>query len=372
MTNFHPLFYIFCFFLCIQLYFLIRYFLKLSFFAPEPTPSHSQPEVSVVICAHNEIDNLRERLQSILTQEYPVFEVIVVDDRSHDGSYDWLLSIRNDYPFLKVVRIDEVPLHINHKKYALTIGIKASQYETILLTDADCKAISKNWIAKMAYCYGKDTKIVLGVSQYEKSTGLLNKFIRYETLQTAILYLSLALSGKPYMGIGRNLSYKRSLFLENKGFKEYLNITGGDDDLFVNKHANGTNTAICTDMQATLYSKPKTSWKDFITQKKRHLSVGKFYRKKDKFLLGLYHVSQTMLWIFFIFVIGVGQMQEILLVSLLMALRMIGQCVVFRKTSTKFGDINKLWLFPLLEILFNIYYWVIGTNALLSKKVKWK
>ncbi len=331
------------------------------------------PAVSVIICAHNEKNNLQERLTSILEQEYPDFEVIVVDDRSHDGSYEWLLEIKKKYSVLNIIRLEEVPQHTNHKKHALTIGIKAAKHEIVLLTDADCKSISKKWIDKMARQYDLEgTELVLGVSLYEKTGGFLNSFIRYETLQTAILYISLALSGKPYMGIGRNLSYKKSLFLDNRGFKEYLNVTGGDDDLFVNKHTNGMNTAICTDEQATLYSKPKHNWKDFIRQKKRHLSVGKYYREKDKLRLGIYHISQTMLWIFFIFVVSAGQFSEILIVGLLMISRLIGQYVVFWKVSTKFGDINKLWLLPVLEIVFIFYYWILGTRAILSKKVKWK
>lgn len=372
MTGIYFPFYCFCLFYLIQSYFLIRYFINLAFNKPTSQKKSPHSPVSVIICSHNEINNLKSHLKKILEQNYSNFEVVVMDDRSDDGSYEWLIKLQEKYRHLEVKRIESTPEDFNPKKYALSEGIQAAQHDLILLTDADCKVNSKRWIAKMAQSYKEETEIVLGASLYEKHPGFLNAFIRFETLQTAILYLSLALKGKPYMGIGRNLSYRKSLFLKSGGFNDYANITGGDDDLFVNKQSNSLNTRVCIDENSTTFSKPKTTLEAFIKQKKRHLSVGKYYRKKDQVRIGVFHLSQTLLWIFFIFVLGVSHTSVIFLVILLMVLRIIGQYVVFYKVSIKFGEHNKLRLLPILEIIFIFYYWIIGIHALLSKKVKWR
>lgn len=371
MPYFHPIFYLFLVFWVIRIYYLLNYFVKLANYLPKEKLKEVKQAVSVIICAHNEYNNLKSNLKSILNQDYPDFEVIVVDDRSEDSSHDLLLSFQKENRQLKIVKINKVEEGINPKKNALSKGIAASKNEIILLTDADCMAISKNWIAKMAQCYQTHTEIVLGVSLYEKKTGFLNQFIQFETLQTAALYLSAAAKRRPYMGLGRNLSYKKSLFLNNDGLQRFKSVTGGDDDLFVNRLANHVNTEICIAPEAIIYSKPKSNWKDYLIQKTRHLSVGKYYRKEDQFILGVYHFSQIMLWIFFIFGLLLLNLNGLLISSLLMVVFWAGQYVVFNKLSTNFGAKRLRWL-PILEIIFIFYYWSVGTYALLSKKVKWK
>jgi hypothetical protein len=372
MPYFHPVFSVFLFFWIIRVYFLIAHFFKLIKYQP-PTPSkEANNPVSVIICAHNEYQNLKNQLKSILEQDYADFEVIVVNDRSSDSTDELLLTYQENYPHLKLITIKGVAEGTNPKKNALTIGIQAAKNEIILLTDADCSVTSKHWIAKMAQCYKNNTEIVLGVSMYKKTSNFLNQFIQFETIQTAALYLSAALKRKPYMGLGRNLSYKKSFFLKNNGFNQYLSVTGGDDDLFVNKHATKLNTEICIAPEAITYSEPKVKLSDYLIQKTRHLSVGKYYSKKDQIILGLYHFSQTMLWIFFIFGLYLFNLPVLLTSLLLMIVFWIGQYVVFSKLSINFGAKIKLRWLPILEIFFIFYYWCLGAYALLSKKVKWK
>lgn len=260
--------------------------------------------VSVIVAAHNELANLKILIPLLLRQNYPEFEVIVVDDRSDDDTYAFLLAEQRKDARLKIVRIDYTPEHISHKKYAISLGIKAAKYKHLLFTDADCQPVSENWIALMLNEWSEKKEFVLGFSPYQKTKGLLNWVIRYETFFTAIQYLSYALAGLPYMGVGRNLAYTKEVFLRSKGFNKHLKIVGGDDDLFVNANANAHNTAICIHPEAQMLSYPKTTWESWRTQKNRHLSVGKFYQKKHILLLGWQNACHSFFWLMFPFALG--------------------------------------------------------------------
>ena len=357
----------------IQAYFHFRYFFPFVLGKPQAQEQIPKTEaVSVVICAHNEHRNLKQNLPQFLNQDFEDFEVILVNDRSNDGSKDWLTKQEETYAHLKVISIEKTHINFNPKKYALTKGIESASYDIILLSDADCQPASVHWIDRMSQSFRKSTTIVLGASLYKKKKGLLNQFIRFETLQTALLYLSFAFKKEPYMGVGRNLAYRKSYFQKNNGFQNLSSILGGDDDLWVNRHAKQGNTEICTHPESLTYSNPKESWSSFFKQKKRHISVGKYYKVKDKLKLGLLHFTQTLLWSLFILGILLGSPTDCLILSFLMLIYVVGQYVVFYKLSINFGI--KFWHYnlPVLEILFILYYWIWGIYASLTKHLKWK
>ncbi|MFY8037265.1 MAG: glycosyltransferase [Cyclobacteriaceae bacterium] len=258
--------------LSVQLIYLLLFLI--TFGNKKSTSTNEMPPVSIIVCAHDEESNLHELVPLLLQQNYPQFEVIIVEDRCNDGTYDYLLQATKDFPLLKMVRVVNKPEHVNGKKFGLTLGIKAAKYDWVLLTDADCRPASNDWIQRMVEPADKSTKLVLGFSPYQKTAGVLNSFIRFESFLTGIQMIGFALLGRPYMGVGRNLLYQKSLFLENKGFNAHLGITGGDDDLFVNQLATRHNTRVALGQEALTFSKPKTTWKEFYHQKRRHLSVG--------------------------------------------------------------------------------------------------
>ncbi|MEQ9414216.1 MAG: glycosyltransferase, partial [Cyclobacteriaceae bacterium] len=223
--------------------------------------------VSVIVCAHDEEQNLRDLIPMLLQQDYVDYEIIVVEDRSNDGSFDYLYDLANQHHQLRMIPVKSKPDHVNGKKFALTLGIKAAKHDWVLLTDADCMPQSNQWIKEMSSQFSNDTDIVLGYSPYIKSSGFLNSFIRYEGLTTAIQYAAMAMLGKPYMGVGRNLAYRKNIFLNNKGFRSHLSVTGGDDDLFINEVCKGSNTKLCAGVNSIVYSKPKTTWSEYYFQK---------------------------------------------------------------------------------------------------------
>lgn len=285
--------------LVIQLVYILFIFSRTAFRSAElaATPPANAPGVTIVVCARNEYTNLLDLLPQLDAQVYPLFEVLVMDDRSTDGTQAYLDTEIAHLTHVRSIRIDTQPAHITPKKYAITIAIKKANYPTVLLTDADCRPASDGWLAGMvARLASPEKALVLGFSPYQAAPGLLNLLIRFETLFTAVQYLSLALAGRPYMGVGRNLAYRTQLFMANRGFYSHMNVLGGDDDLFVNEVATATNTTVCLDPDTFMWSIPKETWADWRTQKRRHLNVGKFYRPGNKVRLGLLVGSHVLSW----------------------------------------------------------------------------
>lgn len=326
--------------------------------------------VSVIVCAHDEEQNLRELIPALLQQNYVDYEIIVVEDRSNDGSFDFLYDLASQNHQLRVIPIKCKPEHINGKKFALTLGIKAAKHEWVLLTDADCRPHSSQWIREMSSQFSNDTDIVLGYSPYFKSPGFLNTFIRYEGLATAIQYAAMAILGKPYMGVGRNLAYRKNVFLNNKGFKAHLSVTGGDDDLFINEVCNRSNTRLCAGVDSIVYSKPKTTWGEYYFQKLRHLSVGKYYKTADKLRLGIFNITLMGFWLLLIPALLTSSLIYIPIAVILLRLTLL--VVLVYTASRKLGDAFEAWKAPFLDFIFSIYYLVIGLVALLTNKVRWK
>uniref|UniRef100_UPI004047F18C glycosyltransferase n=2 Tax=Roseivirga sp. TaxID=1964215 RepID=UPI004047F18C len=349
-----------------QLYYHWHYFALLLNF--RSSPSYPPVPVSVVVAARNEAKNLPFLISKILEQAYPIFELIIVNDRSIDHSSSILNELKTKDPRLKVIHVTELAQGWNGKKQALQLGIQSAQHEIILLTDADCIPSSNQWINEMASCFGPKTDFVLGVSPYQKEKGILNQFIQFETLFTAIQYLSFALKGQPYMGVGRNLAYRKSVF-QKHSFSGYEDKMGGDDDLFVNAHANGLNTRICISHASQMLSIPKLTWKEYFIQKIRHLSVGKSYQKKDQTRLGIFALSSLIGWIMLILAVFTGM--KLTLILVIFSIRSLSFYAIFIRSGQKLNVNLAFWALPFFDLCFNLYYPILGLVALLAKKVKW-
>jgi cellulose synthase/poly-beta-1,6-N-acetylglucosamine synthase-like glycosyltransferase len=354
--------------LAVQIIYLLVFLVAFS--GDKRTPTTTSPSsISVIVCAHDEEENLRTLIPVLLAQDHPNFEVIVVDDRSNDGTYDYLLKATSENPRLRMVTVRDAPKHMTGKKFALTMGIKAARHDWVLLTDADCRPGS-HWISGMNQHIVDNKSIVIGFSPYEKQEGLLNAFIRFESLLTAIQYFGFALAGRPYMGVGRNLAYRRKLFLESKGFNDHLDIIGGDDDLFVNQHAMPANVALAMGAGVLVHSVPKQTWRELFHQKLRHLSVGKRYKATDRFLLALFSITWILSPFTWVGLPFLGIQWSI--VGGLIVLRLILLCSLFNVAPRTLGDPFETWKVPFLDFIYAFYYLVAGPIALVTKRVRWK
>ena len=351
----------------IQLFHLI--FFLIAFARRRFVGESETPPVSVIVCAHDEEENLKDLIPNLLSQRYPSFEVIIVNDRSNDGTYDYLLQATAMHPSLRMVQVDRVPGHANGKKFGITLGIKAAAHEWVLLTDADCRPSDNQWIMGMSRHFREDVKIVAGVSPYRKAPGFLNLFIRFEGWITVFQYVGFALLGMPYMGVGRNLAYRKSLFLEKKGFNQFLGVVGGDDDLFVNQHATAENLRVEMEPTTSVFSITKKTWKSFYRQKVRHLSVGKHYRLKHRIILGGFAISWIITWLAGLGLIILGVAGWAIAATLLV--RVILIIILLRTLTRKTGVPFEWWTVPLLDFLYSFYYISTGLTALSTKKIQW-
>jgi len=325
--------------------------------------------VSVVIVAKNEAENLYNFLPKVLSQNYPVYEVIVVDDQSADESVDVLKAFKKHYSHLEIVYIGQEVVDRPGKKLAISLGIKKAKYPLILLTDADCSPASDNWIRTMARNFTEGKEIILGYSPYQSTSTLLNLFIQYDTFYTALQYLSFALSGIPYMGVGRNLMYSRELFNRN-AFNGQLHIPFGDDDLFVNKNANKINTCVEIHKDSFIVSLSPQNFSKWYRQKRRHLKAGNEYKKSHKIWLFLIWFS----FILFASLFGLAISEDFTSYYIwgLFAVRYISIMVVAGFSLKKLRIKYLIWIFPILEALYNIIYIpVMSLVARFSKFRSW-
>ncbi len=325
--------------------------------------------VSVIVCVHHEAHRIGTLIEEIYAQQYPKFELVVVDDRSDEPTQRVLAQCQARFADLRVVRIDLTPSGLNPKKFALTQGIAAAQYDRLLLTDADCRPAGPRWIAAMMAYLHPPQQLVLGYAPYLRQPGFLNRFIRYETLYTAIQYLSFGLTGWPYMGVGRNLAYSKALFFSADGFADHAHVTGGDDDLFVNKVAQAHNVAICLHPDSFTYSYPKNTWFTWFRQKIRHLSVGKRYRQADRWRLGMLALSHLMCWVVGLLLLSTPYGKWVLAGW---AVRSGLQARIFHQISHRLHEGLSWFWFPLFDLLYLLYYLTIGVSALAAKRVRWK
>jgi glycosyltransferase involved in cell wall biosynthesis len=362
----------------IQLLYYLFFFSRLAFYRRKKADEEAMPvPLSVVICAKDEEHNLTRNLPSVLQQRYmgadhtPSYEVIVVNDNSADDSVHYLKSIQPGYAHFRYIDIRQEAKGIQGKKYPLTIGLKGAAHESVVLTDADCKPSSVDWLQSMSEGFRNGREIVLGYGAYYKRPGLLNKVIRYETFFSALQYLSFALAGIPYMGVGRNLAYKKALFFLHKGFLSHQHLPSGDDDLFINSAATGRNTSVILGKEAFTYSEPKHTWGAWFRQKTRHYSTGKHYKFKHKFLLGLFSFSQF--WYYPLFILALFYPPFLYITLGIFVFRLLLQLLIFQRSLHKLDEKDLLFHCLLFDMLLWLYYLIFTPPVLQRpKRSKWK
>lgn len=298
-----------------------------------------KPPVTVVVCARNEGYNLRQYVQSLLTQDYPEYEVIIVNDGSEDNTQ----AVIDDYVLSDSrVRTTFVPRGArvgSTKKLGLTLAAKAAKYDYLFLTDADCRPESNHWISAMMAGFEKpETEVVIGYGAYFREQTMLNSIIQYETLFNGLHYIGAAATGKPYMGVGRNLAYRKQMFFEHRGFSDQMTSLAGDDDLFVNKVATSANTVPVTTKESITWSVPKKTWKEWWQQKRRHLSVSPEYKPSTKHHLIHEPVTRGVFYGLVIALMVIGEPLSMCLAFLLLLIRLLMQVTVLDLGARRLGQ----------------------------------
>lgn len=353
-----------------QLVYYIFIFGKFSFSKPQVHTLKNIP-ISVIVCAKNEAENIKKFVPLLLEQDYPTFELVLIDDASIDETRELLEAFEKQYSNVKLVKVDNNEAFWGNKKYALTLGIKAAKYEYLLFTDADCYPISKHWIKNMSSNFTLKKTIVLGYGAYEKvKNSFLNKIIRFETLLTATQYFAWAKIGKPYMGVGRNLAYKKEEFFRVRGFMDHMKIRSGDDDLFVNQAATKTNTTICFSSDSFTYSEPKKTFKTWFNQKRRHVSTAKHYKGFDRFQLGFFFITQFLF--FALATVLLALQHQWMLVTGIVVFRYLFTWISLACAAGKLKEKDVMYWYPFIEIFLIFTQLNVFITNIFAKPVHWK
>ncbi len=367
------LLFFFCLFIVVVFIQFIYYVILFGKFSFSQSLNSSQKNIpiSVIVCAKNEQENARQFIPLLAQQNYSNFEIVLIDDASSDETLEIFEGFEKQYSNIKIVKVENNEAFWGNKKFALTLGIKAAKNEYLLFTDADCYPSSQNWIQEMSSQFTQQKTIVLGYGAYEKiKNSFLNKIIRFETLLTATQYFAWTKLGKPYMGVGRNMGYKREEFFKTNGFIEHMKIRSGDDDLFINQASHSKNTTICFSQNSFTLSKPKTSFKEWFIQKRRHVTTAKHYKSFDRIQLALFYLSQLLVLVLPILLLSF--LYQWITVLSLIVLRYAFSWISLGYASGKLKEKDVMYWFPILEFVVIFTQLNIFISNFFSKPINWK
>ena len=363
------LFYVFAVVALVQLIYYLGIFGKFAFAKPQTVTPKRIP-ISVIVCAKNEAEKIKKLVPLLAEQDYPDFEVVLIDDASSDETLDIFEEFEKQYANVKLVKVENNEAFWGNKKYALTLGIKASKKEYLLFIDADCYPASKDWILQMSSQFTMSKTIVLGYGGYEKKNSLLNKIIRFDNMLTATQYFAWAKAGMPFSGEGRNLAYKKEEFFKVNGYIDHMNIRAGEDALFLNQAANKKNTTICFSPDSFTYCEPKKSLNAWLTQKRRQVYLNRFFSSFHKLQQRLYFLSQ-LAFIVLATVLLALQFNWMLVVPVI-ALRYLVSWITLGYSAAKLKEKDTMYWYPLIEIFLTFTQLNIFFRNLFSKPVHWK
>ena len=348
--------------LLIQLLYHWGMFSRVAFFKKKGRPKLDEElePVSIVICARNEYDYLAELVPVLLSQDYPDYEIVIVNDCSDDETEEYLKEFTRHETIVKPVQLKQHLNFFNGKKFPLSMGIKSAKNDIIVLTDCNCMPTNDQWLRSVVNQYKNNTEIVIGYSPYVQKKSFLNRIIRFDALQQGLLYLSSAMSGQPYMGIGKNLSYRKELFFRNNGFISHYTTSVGDDDLFINKVATKKNTEVLIDAENAIYTTPTNSFRFWTHQKSSRYSTVSKYNLKTRAMLSLFYVSQFLFYATFIallclkpaFTIASSAVFYIPILVFFFLLRLGTQFIIYHNASKRLGEKGLLPGLILFDFLF--------------------
>jgi glycosyltransferase involved in cell wall biosynthesis len=354
----------------IQLVYYVFIFGRFSF-AKKQTIQPKKLPISIIICAKNEEENIKKYFPLIAAQNYPDYEIVLIDDASSDETLELFEAYEKQYANVKLVKVQNNEAFWGNKKFALTLGIKAAKNEYLVFTDADCYPVSNDWLLQISSQFTKDKTIVLGYGAYEKvKNSFLNKIIRFDAVVNVTQYFSWAKLGKPYMGVGRNLAYKKSEFFNVRGFMDHMKIRSGDDDLFINQAATAANTEILFSPESFTQTAPKTTFKDWLSQKRRNAATAKFYKGFDQFQLGFFLFSQVSFFVLAIILLAF-QFQWIIITSVI-GFRYLFTWISLGYAASKLKEKDVIYWYPIIELILIFTQVIVFIKNIFSKPVHWK
>lgn len=358
-----------------QIYFYVRY--MLGFWRLKRREKHGrivyadeQPGVSVIICARDRADDLRVFLPHVLEQDYPEFEVIVVDNGSLDDTTDVLNIYQQRYPHLRTTFVPNQARLRSPRKLAITLGVKAARYDHLVFTSPECCPENRHWLSHMVRNFVPGVDFVIGYNAFYEQHGLLNRLICYDNITGSIKYMGAAFEGKPYMGVGSNMAYRKEFFMQHRGFADFLGMRWGEDLLYINRYATKDNIRVEANPESVMWSAAPKKWSDRMSQKVHELSAMSQYTSKSFLWIML---EPTVRFLFYALllaalIIGITRANYLLvaLSVILYTLRIIGLIWIMAKASRRYGT----HVFGLRIAFFDLFLPFVTTWLMLFRTGK--
>jgi glycosyltransferase involved in cell wall biosynthesis len=338
-------------------------------FSPVRVEPDRELPVSVVICVRNGREDVEELMPLLMEQDHGEFEVVVVNDRSEDETWEVLQVLRSRYPRLRPVNIQADEKFSYGKKIAVGVGLRAARHPHVLLTDVDCRPEGRDWISTMAAGFRGGRQIVIGNSPYERIPGFTNVMERYDGASKAMQYIAFAHAGLPYMGVGRDLGYTTDLFFQAKGTGRHAHLMSGDDDLFINEVARARNTAAVSDPRSFMVTRATLGLATWIRRKRRHYTTARYYRFGHKVLLTLLPLARAVFWAALVACWVLGEQEHVLIA---LAVKLFVFLPVTIIGLRRLGAGGLAWAALPLEWLFLLLDPAIYLSTLLIKPRRWK
>ena len=348
--------------LVIQLLYHWCLFSKVAFFKKGGRPKLDEElePVSIVLCARDAYEYLTELIPALLSQDYPDFEIVVVNDCSDDETEEYLKDLERKESRIKPVQLKQHLNFFNGKKFPLSMGIKSAKNDLLVLTDCNCMPVNDQWLRSVVNRYNQRTEIVIGYSPLVHKKSNLNRLMRFDALQNGLLYLSSAMKHHAYMGVSKNLSYRKELFYRNNGFISHYTTTVGDDDLFISQAANKKNTEVLIDAENAILTVPPSSFHLWARQKSSRYSTISKYNMRTRLMLSLFYTSQLLFYASFIallclkpaFVITNGAAFYIPILVFFFLLRYGSQMFIYQNASKRLGEKSLLPGLIVYDFLF--------------------
>ena len=354
---------------CILIYTLLYKIYFVQIFLQYKDPSNSvKPQINTslfLVAIKNESLQIEEFLSNLeVIHNRTQNCCIIIDDYSDDLEYEKTKEIISKFEWVKLIQSKSK----KGKKHALRQVFLSYPENNFILLDADCRPISHEWLTQMQSQLNSND-IVLGYGPFFKENSFLNKLIRFEASWIAAQYFGYALRGIPYMGVGRNMAVKSTLYnILDKSIKG-KEIQSGDDDMLVQALQKDSNVGIVTTKESFVYSKAESTYTSYLNQKRRHISTSSYYKPVHKALLGGIAICQILFYP--VLFISIFYLTTKVWLSLFL-IKWLSSWYYFYAISKRLDEHDLKNIGPFMEIIYSFHLIILALSSFARRTVQWK
>ena len=329
-----------------------------------------QKPVSLVVYIKDQQDILPQYLPTLLEQDHPNYQIILVNNASCDDSLEILEAFEKTHPKIKLVNVINNEAFWNNKKYALTLGIKVAKHDYLVFTEPSGQLLSSTWLSSMSNYFSHKKQVVIGhTSIIKKKRSFINKLFRYHnTFAFSKLFIGTDITG-PLHGNILNQGYLKDLFYANNGFIQQMKIPFGEQYSFIQQVATSKNTTIAIDQSSFVYQEVDNKLGSLVKDLKTQGLLLKASSFKFRFIRGFSCFLPLSFYLLFILLLSINPLLEVLWIAF--GVRMLVKFFYDYQLFKKFANKDLIWVLPLLEFIhtFILSYLAI-TQFITGKKLE--